>query len=56
MEDKLKILTAVRAELSAASVGNEKYAEFNKRIVNTALDVHGVRTPDLRKIAKKYAK
>jgi 3-methyladenine DNA glycosylase AlkD len=51
-----KLLTAIRAELSAAAVGNEEYAEFNKRIVNTSLDVIGVRTPDLRKIAKNHAK
>jgi 3-methyladenine DNA glycosylase AlkD len=50
------LLTALRAELSAAAVGNEEYAEFNKRIANTALEVIGVRTPDLRKIAKKHAK
>ena len=50
------LLTAIRAELSAAAVGNEEYAEFNRRIVNTKLDVMGVRTPALRKIAKAHAK
>ncbi|GHU49040.1 hypothetical protein FACS1894127_1160 [Clostridia bacterium] len=50
------MLAVIRADLSSAAVGNEEYAEFNKRIVKTALDVIGVRTPDMRKIAKNYAK
>ncbi|MDR1914918.1 MAG: DNA alkylation repair protein [Clostridiales bacterium] len=49
-------LAALRLELQSAAVGNEEYAEFNKRIVNTALEVMGVRTPDLRRIAKSHAK
>lgn len=51
-----KLLVAIRAELSEAAIGNEEYAEFNKRIVNTTFEVMGVRTPDLRRIAKKHAK
>ena len=35
--------------------GNETYAAFNKRIVNTKMDVIGVRVPDLRRLAGELA-
>ena len=35
--------------------GNETYAAFNKRIVNTKMDVIGVRVPDLRRLARELA-
>jgi Predicted DNA alkylation repair enzyme len=35
--------------------GNEEYAKFNLKIVNTRKKVLGVRTPDMRKLAKKLA-
>ncbi len=43
-------------ELTALSQGNDDYAAFNKRVVNTKLPVLGVRVPDLRKLAKRLAK
>ena len=46
----------IRAELKELSLGNEKYAKFNKRIVNTRQKVIGVRTPDVRKLAKNLAR
>jgi 3-methyladenine DNA glycosylase AlkD len=36
--------------------GNEEYAIFNKKIINTKKEVLGVRTPDMRKLAKSLAK
>lgn len=35
---------------------NEKYSNFNKKIVNTKKETLWVRTPDLRKFAKELAK
>ena len=35
--------------------GNETYAAFNKRIVNTEMPVVGVRVPDLRRLAQQLA-
>lgn len=35
--------------------GNEAYAEFNQRIVNTKMPVIGVHVPDLRRLARKLA-
>ena len=35
--------------------GNESYAAFNKRIVNTKMPVIGVRVPDLRRLARRLA-
>ena len=35
--------------------GNETYAAFNKRIVNTEMPVIGVRVPDLRRLARELA-
>ncbi|MDR1941984.1 MAG: DNA alkylation repair protein [Endomicrobium sp.] len=35
--------------------GNDEYAVFNKKIVNTKKTILGVRMPDLRKLAKKTA-
>ena len=43
------------AQLNALSQGNESYAAFNKRIVNTNMPVIGVRVPDLRRLARKLA-
>ena len=43
------------AKLSKLAEGNETYAEFNKRIVNTNMPVIGVRVPDLRRLARKLA-
>jgi len=42
--------------LTELSEGNVKYAEFNKRVVNTQKEVLGVRTHDMRKLAKDIAK
>ncbi|TWP20410.1 DNA alkylation repair protein [TM7 phylum sp. oral taxon 348] len=35
--------------------GNEFYAAFNRRIVNTKMPVIGVRVPDLRRLARRLA-
>ena len=35
--------------------GNETYAAFNQRIVNTKMQVIGVRVPDLRRLARELA-
>ena len=43
------------AQLNALSQGNETYAVFNKRIVNTKMPVVGVRVPDLRRLARELA-
>ena len=43
------------AQLNALSQGNESYAAFNQRIVNTKMPVIGVRVPDLRQLARKLA-
>ena len=43
------------AQLNALSQGNETYAAFNQRIVNTKMPVIGVRVPDLRRLARGLA-
>ena len=43
------------AQLNALSQGNETYAAFNKRIVNTKMPVIGVHVPDLRRLARELA-
>ena len=45
----------VKAQLTDLAQGNESYAAFNKRIVNTKMPVIGVRVPDLRRLAKELA-
>ena len=42
-------------KLTKLAEGNETYAEFNKRIVNTKMSVIGVRVPDLRRLARELA-
>ena len=42
-------------QLNALSQGNETYAAFNKRIVNTKMDVIGVQVPDLRRLVGELA-
>lgn len=42
-------------KLTKLAEGNETYAEFNKRIVNTKMPVIGVRVPDLRRLARELA-
>jgi len=37
-------------KLAELAEGNETYAAFNKRIVNTDMPVVGVRVPDLRRL------
>ena len=41
--------------LTDLAQGNESYAAFNKRIVNTKMPVIGVRVPDLRRLARELA-
>ena len=43
------------AQLTNLAQGNETYAAFNKRIVNTKMPVIGVRVPDLRRLARELA-
>ena len=45
----------VKAQLTDLTQGNESYAAFNQRIVNTKMPVIGVRVPDLRRLARKLA-
>ena len=45
----------VTAQLTNLAQGNESYAAFNKRIVNTKMPVIGVRVPDLRRLARESA-
>ena len=42
-------------QLTDLAQGNETYAVFNKRIVNTKMPVVGVRVPDLRRLARRLA-
>lgn len=42
-------------KLTKLAEGNEAYAEFNKRIVNTKMPVIGVRVPDLRRLSRELA-
>lgn len=42
-------------KLKKLAEGNETYAEFNKRIVNTKMSVIGVRVPDLRRLSRELA-
>ena len=42
-------------QLETLAQGNETYAAFNKRIVNTKMPVIGVRVPDLRRLARELA-
>lgn len=45
----------VKAQLTDLAQGNETYAAFNQRIVNTKMPVIGVRVPDLRRLARELA-
>ena len=45
----------VASQLADLAQGNESYAAFNKRIVNTKMPVIGVRVPDLRRLARELA-
>ena len=45
----------VIAQLANLAQGNESYAAFNQRIVNTKMPVIGVRVPDLRRLARGLA-
>lgn len=46
----------IRKKLSELARGNEEYAVFNKRIINTKKQVLGVRTPDMRTLTKSLAR
>ena len=54
-ERNVSMYNQIIAQLNALSQGNETYAVFNKRIVNTKMPVIGVRVPDLRRLARKLA-
>ena len=43
------------AQLANLAQGDETYAAFNQRIVNTKMPVIGVRVPDLRRLARELA-
>ena len=45
----------IKAQLTDLAQGNETYAAFNQRIVNTKMPVIGVRVPDLRRLARELA-
>ena len=42
-------------QLTDLAQGNETYATFNRRIVNTKMPVIGLRVPDLRRLARELA-
>ena len=46
----------IDTRLRELAAGNDEYAAFNQRIVNTQQQVYGVRVPDLRKLAKQLVK
>ena len=50
-----KIPEDIVAQLTNLAKDNNQYAAFNKRIVNTKMDVIGVRVPDLRRLVGKLA-
>lgn len=50
------MIERLRVELARLARGNAEYAEFNKRIVKTDKVVLGVRTPDMKKLAKETAR
>ena len=43
----------VSFKIAKLAEGNESYAAFNQRIVNTKMPVIGVRVPDLRRLARE---
>ena len=45
----------ITQQLIRLGQGNETYAAFNQRIVNTKMPVIGVRVPDLRRLARELA-
>lgn len=45
----------IKTQLTNLAQGNETYAAFNQRIVNTKMPVVGVRVPDLRRLARELA-
>ncbi|PID96778.1 MAG: hypothetical protein CSA84_03110 [Actinomycetales bacterium] len=45
-----------RSRLRELARGNEEYAAFNKKVVNTSKEVIGVRVPDLRRLARQLAR
>ena len=49
------MLQDLTRQLETLAQGNETYATFNKRIVNTNMPVVGVRVPDLRRLARELA-
>ena len=49
------MLQDLMRQLETLAQGNETYAAFNKRIVNTKMPVIGVRVPDLRRLARELA-
>ena len=49
------MLQDLTRQLETLAQGNESYAAFNKRIVNTKMPVIGVRVPDLRRLVRELA-
>ena len=49
------MLHSLTRQLETLAQGNESYAAFNQRIVNTKMPVIGVRVPDLRRFARELA-
>ena len=45
----------ISTRLIELAKGNEAYADFNQRIVNTKMPVIGVRVPALRRLARELA-
>ncbi len=49
-------IAEIRAELQNLARGNDEYAEFNRKIVNTQQSLIGARIPALRKMAKSLTR
>ena len=50
-----KLHDCIIVQLTDLAQGNETYAVFNQRIVNTKMPVIGVSVPDLRRLARELA-
>lgn len=49
-------MTQEEIDARISSLADEKYRQFNAKIVNTHLPMIGVRAPDIRKLAKEVAR
>jgi 3-methyladenine DNA glycosylase AlkD len=52
----IKTINNISEKLLELAKGNEEYAIFSKKIVNTEMNVLGVRSSDMRKLGKNLSK